>query len=127
MAAVDQQFARNVYGQPLVPCSFDPKTGFFRDGCCRTDDHDHGRHVICALMTNEFLQFSTSRGNDLTTARPEYDFPGLKTGDRWCLCALRWKEALDAGVAPKVFLESTHQKALEFVTLAQLKAHSADG
>jgi uncharacterized protein len=127
MSAVDSKFSRNVYGQPLVPCSFSPKTGFFRDGCCRTDDHDHGRHVICALMTAEFLQFSKSRGNDLTSARLEYDFPGLQSGDRWCLCALRWKEALDAGLAPKVFLESTHQKALEFVTLAQLKAHSADG
>jgi uncharacterized protein len=122
-----KSFDRNVFSQPLVPCSFSPRTGFFRDGCCKTDEHDHGRHVVCALMTEEFLQFSRVRGNDLITERPEYDFPGLVSGDRWCLCVLRWKEALDAGVAPKVYLESTHYKALEFVTLAQLKAHSADG
>jgi uncharacterized protein len=126
MPAAPSQFDRNVYGQPLVPCSFAPRTGYFRDGCCKTDENDHGRHVICALMTAEFLQFSKSRGNDLSTAMPQYDFPGLVAGDRWCLCALRWKEALDAGVAPKVFLESTHSKALEFVSLAQLKAHSID-
>jgi uncharacterized protein len=123
----NKAFDRNVFGQPLVPCSFAPTTGFFRDGCCRTNAADQGRHVICALMTAEFLLFSKSRGNDLSTPQPQYDFPGLQSGDRWCLCALRWKEALDAGVAPKVFLESTHQKALETVTLAQLKAHSADG
>jgi uncharacterized protein len=120
-------FDRNVFGQPLVPCSFAPQTGFFRDGCCRTDERDEGRHVVCALMTEDFLAFSKNRGNDLSTPRPEFDFPGLKSGDRWCLCALRWKEALDAGVAPKVYLESTHQKALETVKLVQLKAHSADG
>lgn len=119
--------ARNVFGQPLVPCSFAPRTGFFRDGCCKTDASDHGRHVICALMTEDFLQFSRARGNDLSTPRPEFDFPGLRSGDRWCLCALRWKEALDAGMAPKVYLESTHLKALEYVSLAQLKAHSAEG
>lgn len=119
--------ARNVFGQPLVPCSFSPRTGYFRDGCCKTDASDHGRHVICALMTEDFLQFSRDRGNDLSTPRPEFDFPGLNSGDRWCLCALRWKEALDAGMAPKVYLESTHLKALDYVTLAQLKAHSAEG
>lgn len=123
----NELIARNVFGQPLVPCSFSPRTGYFRDGCCKTDASDHGRHVVCALMTEDFLQFSRDRGNDLSTARPEFDFPGLKPGDRWCLCALRWKEAHDAGVAPKVYLESTHIKALDYVSLAQLKAHSAEG
>lgn len=127
MGEADERFNRNVFGQPLVPCSFAPRTGYFRDGCCKTDESDRGRHVICVQLTAEFLTFSKARGNDLSTPLPHYDFPGLKSGDRWCLCALRWKEALDAGLAPKVFLESTHAKALEFVTLAQLKAHSADG
>jgi uncharacterized protein len=127
MANSDTKFDRNVYGQPLVPCSFTPRTGYFRDGCCKTDASDHGRHVVCVLVNTEFLTFSKARGNDLSSARPEYNFPGLKSGDRWCLCALRWQEALVAGVAPRVFLESTHIKALEYVTLAQLKAHSADG
>ena len=124
---LNNQIARNVFGQPLVPCSFSPRTGYFRDGCCKTDATDQGRHVICALVTEDFLQFSRDRGNDLSTPRPEYEFPGLKSGDRWCLCALRWKEALAAGMAPKVYLESTHIKALEYVSLAQLKAHSAEG
>jgi uncharacterized protein len=127
MADTDSKFDRNVYGQPLVPCSFAPRTGYFRDGCCKTDETDQGRHIVCALMSAEFLRFSQSRGNDLSTPRPQYDFPGLKSGDRWCLCALRWKEALNEGLAPRVFLESTHIKALDYVTLAQLKAHSADG
>ena len=113
----------NVLGTALAPCSFDPLTGFFRDGCCNTDDHDLGTHVICARVTDEFLQFSLTRGNDLVSPRPEYDFPGLKPGDRWCLCALRWKEAYDANVAPHVVLESTHAKSLEIVTLEQLKRH----
>jgi uncharacterized protein len=127
MADTDSKFDRNVYGQPLVPCSFAPRTGYFRDGCCKTEANDHGRHVVCALMSAEFLRFSEARGNDLITPRPQYDFRGLKSGDRWCLCALRWKEALIEGLAPRVFLESTHIKALDFVTLAQLQAHSADG
>lgn len=114
----------NVLGTALVPCSFDPLTGFFRDGCCNTDDHDFGTHVICARVTDEFLQFSLTCGNDLVSPRPEYDFPGLKPGDRWCLCALRWKEAYDANVAPRVVLESTHAKALEIVTLEQLQRHA---
>ena len=116
--------ALNVLGTPLVPCSYDPLTGYYRDGCCSTDEHDHGSHVICAKVTKEFLTFSRQKGNDLSTPVPEYRFAGLKPGDRWCLCALRWKQAFDAGVAPHVVLESTHAKALEFVTLAQLHAHA---
>ncbi len=112
----------NVLGSPLVPCSYDPLTGFFRDGCCRTDHQDHGSHVICAKVTQAFLAFSLERGNDLITPRPEYRFAGLRAVDRWCLCALRWKEAFDAGVAPPVILECTHQSALKFVTLEQLQA-----
>jgi uncharacterized protein (DUF2237 family) len=113
----------NVLGTPLVPCSYDPLTGYFRDGCCNTDENDQGSHVICAKVTQEFLDFSLEQGNDLITPRPEYRFQGLKVGDRWCLCALRWKEAYEAGVAPKVVLESTHVKALDHVTLEQLQSH----
>ena len=112
----------NVLGTELIPCSYDPLTGYFRDGCCKTNSDDRGSHVICAKVTQAFLDFSLRQGNDLITPRPEYRFAGLKNGDRWCLCALRWKEAFEAGVAPKVILESTHQKALQFVTLEQLKA-----
>ena len=114
--------ALNVLGEPLVPCSYDPLTGYFRDGCCNTREDDTGSHVICARMSADFLRFSLSRGNDLITPRPEYRFAGLQPGDRWCLCALRWKEALDAGVAPPVFLSSTHQRALDYVTLEQLRS-----
>ena len=115
--------ALNVLGTPLVPCSYDPLTGFQRDGCCKKDAHDLGSHVICARMTQAFLDYAQARGNDLVTPHPEYRFPGLKAGDRWCLCALRWKEALDAGVAPPVVLECTHLRALDYVTLDQLRAH----
>ncbi len=115
--------ARNVLGSELVPCSYDPLTGYFRDGCCNTDASDLGSHLVCVRVTREFLDFSLSRGNDLSTPRPEYRFAGLKPGDRWCLCANRWREALEAGLAPPVVLESTHQRALEFVTLAQLEKH----
>ncbi len=118
--------ARNVLGTELVPCSYDPLTGYFRDGCCHTDMHDLGSHVICAKVTDEFLEFSRSRGNDLSTPRPEYRFAGLKDGDRWCLCALRWKEALAAGVAPEVVLECTHMRALDFVTIEQLTAYAVE-
>jgi uncharacterized protein (DUF2237 family) len=114
----------NVLGTALVACSFDPLTGYFRDGCCQTDERDHGTHVVCARVTPEFLAYSLSRGNDLMTPRPEYRFAGLKPGDRWCLCALRWKEAFDAGVAPPVHLEATHAKALGVLTLTQLQAHA---
>jgi uncharacterized protein len=115
---------KNVLGTALVPCSFDPLTGYFRDGCCNTDETDGGSHLICARVTKEFLAFSMQRGNNLTTARPEYRFAGLKPGDRWCLCAARWGEALAAGVAPPVILESCHEKALQFVTLADLTYHA---
>ena len=113
----------NVLGQPLVPCSYDPLTGYFRDGCCKTDATDTGSHLICARVTAEFLTFSQERGNDLSTPRPDYRFTGLKAGDRWCLCATRWAEALAAGVAPPVVMESTHAGALRFVTLEQLEKH----
>jgi uncharacterized protein (DUF2237 family) len=114
--------ALNVLGTALIPCSYDPLTGYFRDGCCHTDEHDQGSHVVCAKVTQAFLDFSLSRGNDLITPRPEFRFAGLKDGDRWCLCALRWKEALNAGVAPPVVLESTHARALDFLTLPQLQS-----
>ena len=113
--------ALNVLGSALVPCSYDPLTGFYRDGCCKTDEHDAGSHVICAKVTQEFLDFSVNAGNDLSTPRPQYRFVGLKAGDRWCLCARRWQEAFQAGLAPPVVLESTHERALDFVTLAQLQ------
>lgn len=116
----------NVLGQPMVACSLDPLTGFFRDGCCETGPMDAGSHVVCAQVTDAFLQFSLSRGNDLITPRPEYGFAGLQEGDRWCLCASRWAEALAAGCAPPVVLASTNQAALRFVTLQDLHAHALD-
>lgn len=115
--------ATNVLGTALVPCSYDPLTGYFRDGCCNTDASDRGSHLVCVRVTREFLAFSAERGNDLSTPRPAYRFAGLKPGDRWCLCAQRWREALEAGFAPPVVLESTHTKTLEFVTLDQLQQH----
>ena len=117
--------ALNVLGSPLVACSFDPLTGFFRDGCCNTDHHDQGTHVVCARVTAAFLAYSLARGNDLTTPRPDSRFAGLQPGDRWCLCVARWKEALDAGCAPPVQLEATHSKALDWVSLEQLRQHAA--
>ena len=118
--------ARNVLGQELVPCSFDPLTGFFRNGCCETGPHDQGLHTVCAVMTAEFLAFSKSMGNDLSTPMPDYGFAGLRPGDRWCLCAPRWKEALDAGAAPQLVLESTHEETLAIVPLGILKDHAVD-
>lgn len=112
--------ARNVFGEPLVPCSFNPLTGFFRDGCCKTNTDDVGTHVICAIMTEEFLEFSLHQGNDLVTPVPELGFPGLKPGDQWCLCVLRWSEAYLAGVAPDVVLESTNYSALDSLPLEAL-------
>ena len=117
--------ARNVLGTPLVPCSFDPLTGWLRDGCCHTDDHDAGSHVVCARMTPAFLNHQMERGNDLITPRPDARFPGLKPGDRWCVCALRWREAYEAGYAPPVVLECTHERALEFVLLDWLRRAAA--
>jgi hypothetical protein len=118
--------ARNVLGGPLVVCSNRPLTGWFRNGCCDTGPGDTGLHLVCARMTGEFLAFSRSRGNDLLTPRPEYQFPGLNPGDRWCLCVTRWKEAFESGVAPPVVLEATHVGALEFVDLEDLRAHAID-
>jgi uncharacterized protein len=116
--------AVNVLGGDLEPCSFDPVTGFFRDGYCRTEGRDPGFHAVCAVMTEEFLEFSKSVGNDLSTPRPEWMFPGLRPGDRWCVVAARWAEALAAGVAPPVVLEATHAGALEFVSLGDLEGHA---
>lgn len=116
--------ALNVLGEPLQACSFDPLTGYFRDGCCNTDANDHGTHVVCTRVTHDFLIFSAERGNDLMTPRPEWRFPGLKAGDRWCLCATRWREALEAGLAPPVVLAATHSKVLEYVSLEDLKRHA---
>lgn len=116
--------ALNVLGQELLPCSNAPLTGFFRNGCCETGPDDLGLHTVCAVMTSEFLAFSRRAGNDLSTPRPDLHFPGLKPGDRWCLCAPRWKEALDAGAAPGVVLEATHEETLAIVTLDVLKAHA---
>ena len=118
--------ARNVLGGALETCSNTPLTGFYRDGCCNTGAGDLGVHVVCAEMTREFLIFSASRGNDLSTPMPEYGFPGLQPGDRWCLCAARWQEAFEAGFAPPVVLAATHEMALEWVDLANLKQHALD-
>lgn len=118
--------ASNVLGGPLAPCSTAPLTGFYRDGCCNTGPGDRGLHVVCVQVTREFLAFSASRGNDLVTPVPQWRFPGLNPGDRWCLCVTRWTEALAAGVAPPVILEATHVSALEYASLADLKAHALD-
>lgn len=118
--------SRNVLGGALAACCVDPLTGFYRDGRCGTGPEDFGRHVVCARMSEGFLAFSKSRGNDLTTTVPAANFPGLKAGDQWCLCAARWLEALAAGVAPPVLLAATHEAALEIVSLADLKAHALD-
>ncbi len=115
--------AKNVLGGELQVCSLEPMTGFYRDGCCQTGANDYGVHVVCAQVTEEFLAFSKSRGNDLITPAPMYNFPGLKAGDRWCLCAGRWQEAKEAGVAPPVILSATHISALEHISLEDLKAH----
>lgn len=116
----------NVLGEPLQPCSSDPVTGFFRDGHCNTCDQDGGSHTVCAILTKEFLAFSKYVGNDLSTPRPQFDFPGLKPGDRWCLCAGRFLQAHDEGVAPRIHLASTHRQALEVVPIEVLREHAAD-
>jgi hypothetical protein len=116
--------AKNVLGKPLKVCCTDPMTGFFRTGKCDTGPGDLGLHIVCARVTADFLQFSRSRGNDLSTPVPEAEFPGLKPGDQWCLCAARWKDAMEAGVAPPVDLEATHMSTLEFVSLDELTAHA---
>lgn len=116
----------NVLGGELQPCSLDPLTGYYRTGCCESRGDDPGMHVVCAVMTADFLTFSAAQGNDLSTPRPEYNFPGLRAGDQWCLCASRWQEAFLAGRAPQVLLQSTHVAALEFCDLADLRAHALD-
>lgn len=118
--------ARNVLGEPLEDCSLDPVTGFFRNGCCDTAKEDAGSHTVCVVMTEAFLAFSKAQGNDLSTPMPDYDFPGLKPGDRWCLCAPRWQEAFEAGQAPRVALKATHEGALAYCALADLKTHAVD-
>ncbi len=118
--------AKNVLGGELETCSMDPMTGFYRNGCCNTGREDEGMHLVCAEMTDDFLAFSKSRGNDLSTPIPEYDFPGLMDGDRWCLCVLRWKEAHEAGKAPKVNLRATHISTLEFVDLDILREFATE-
>ena len=118
--------SRNVFGEPLLACSAAPLTGFYRNGCCDTGPEDRGSHTVCAVLTDAFLEFSKARGNDLSTPLPEFGFPGLKAGDRWCLCAPRWQEAFEAGRAPQVVLRATHQGALEFCALADLKRHAID-
>jgi len=116
--------AKNVKGEELIPCCFEPLTGFYRDGYCRTGAGDFGVHTVCIVATRDFLDFSSKVGNDLSTPMPEYRFPGLIPGDKWCLCAARWQEAFEAGVAPKVVLEATHLSSLEFINLEDLESHS---
>ena len=116
----------NVLGEPLASCSEDPLTGFYRDGCCNTGPEDHGSHTVCTRVTSDFLEFSRSMGNDLSTPHLEFGFPGLRSGDQWCLCAARWQEALEAGAAPLVVLQATHAASLRIVKLADLKRHAVD-
>lgn len=118
--------SRNVFGEPLQPCSMKPMTGFFRNGCCDTGPEDFGSHTVCVVVTAEFLTFSKSRGNDLSTPAPQFGFAGLKPGDRWCLCAPRWQEALEADSAPRVVLRASHEGALQFCKLADLKRYAID-
>ena len=118
--------AQNVLGGPLAPCSFKPKTGFFRDGCCNTGPEDRGQHTVCIQATAAFLAFSKAAGNDLSTPSPQHGFPGLRPGDRWCLCAARWREAYDAGKAPPVVLAATHAATLEIIPLEALFEHAVD-
>jgi uncharacterized protein (DUF2237 family) len=116
----------NVFDEPLMSCSEDPITGFYRDGCCNTSDGDIGSHTVCIQVTQEFLEYSRFRGNDLSTPMPDFGFPGLAEGDRWCLCASRWLEAFEQGMAPNVFLTRTHKRALDIIDLSKLKQHAVD-
>ena len=118
--------SRNVLGQPLASCSFEPLTGFFRNGCCDTAAEDLGSHTVCVVVTDAFLSFSKARGNDLSTPMPAYGFPGLRAGDRWCLCAERWQEAFEAGAMPRVVLQATHEGALAYCALEDLKRYAMD-
>ena len=114
----------NIHGRPLELCSQDPLTGFFRNGCCDTDNHDQGFHTVCVILTDEFLKFSLEVGNDLSTPRPEFDFPGLKPGQKWCLCANRWLEAYESGVAPPIITESTNIKTLDIIDFETIALYS---
>jgi uncharacterized protein (DUF2237 family) len=125
-STLTEEIQKNVLGEPLQSCSLSPLTGFYRNGCCETGAEDAGVHTVCVEMTAEFLEFSKSRGNDLSTPNPAFRFAGLKPGDRWCLCAARWKEALDAGVAPRVILQATHAETLQFATFSELKQYALD-
>lgn len=120
---MEKTYARNILGTPLQSCCTKPLTGFFRDGYCHTNDADQGLHVICAVLTEEFLEFTKSCGNDLSTPRPQFDFPGLRAGDVWCLCAMRWKEAHEAGVAPPIKPQSTHERTLDIIEKAILEPY----
>ena len=117
---------KNVFGEPLKVCCLEPMTGYFRDGFCRSDFHDRGKHTVCAIMTKEFLNFSASKGNDLISPNPFYQFPGLKEGDKWCLCVLRWIEAEKYGKAPKLILEATHEKTLEYLSLDKIVKYAVN-
>ena len=121
-----QKIQVNVFGEEIKECSCSPMTGFFRTGCCETSDQDLGSHTVCTVLTNEFLEFSFNQGNDLITPVPAFGFPGLVAGDRWCLCAPRWKEALEQGCAPMVVLSATHERALEYIDFNDLKRYAVD-
>ena len=122
----EKEMVINIFGDEIEACCYDPMTGYFRDGFCNTDEHDYGSHVVCAVMTEDFLEFSKSKGNDLSTPRPEFNFPGLKEGDSWCLCAERWKEAFECGFAPKIYLKKTNKKALSIIDIEILKDFAID-
>lgn len=126
MSSIKIDESVNVFGEKLIACSHDPITGFFRDGCCNTNDQDFGSHTICIEASETFLEFSRFKGNDLSTPAPEFGFSGLKAGDRWCLCASRWLEAHEQGMAPKVHLTRTHKKALDVVPMTILRQYAAD-
>jgi len=126
MSEIEIESSVNVFDEPLIACGADPLTGFFRDGCCNTNEQDFGSHTVCVQMSMKFLEYSRFKGNDLTTAMPEHGFKGLKPGDSWCLCAPRWLEAHEDGMAPKVFLRRTHKKALDVVPMATLREYAAD-
>ena len=123
---IENEYQLNVIGTSLIPCSMDPLTGFYRNGCCDTGPDDQGSHTVCVVLTEAFLRFSKAAGNDLSTPVPAWGFPGLKPGDKWCLCASRWQQALQAGVAPNVILEATNAASLEYVELDDLKAHATE-
>lgn len=123
---MEKDASLNVLGEELESCSEEPLTGFFRDGCCNTNEYDYGNHTVCVELTQEFLEYSRFRGNDLSTPRPEFAFPGLRPGQRWCLCAERWLEAFEHDMAPKVYLRRTHIRALEVITLEKLKSYALD-